>query len=430
MNGIFDIYIGGQQLEGFTSASLTREKENLTGNLNVTVFFGYVPNQPLIRQAVAGAEVIVQVAGQTVFTGEVDSRNGKGLKNQDTSAESSKTSASSSIGPDSYEVTISARGKTKVLVDSSHKHETTNLLKPTDKKVVEELLANHEIALDWQGEIVDLDKVRLRDGSPIIEELRRVAAENAHYIYEDKDGKLRVTDGPVGTGDPIILGENILTFSAEQTQEFSKSEIEVKGHFINKEKRGIEKVKDRIVKITDRWVKSNVPLVIQHYGNGTDEELERRGRFEADKRTQDAKNVTVTVFHVQSQSGAIWDIGTEHYVEVPPEGLFESMECIRVVYNVDKEKLTTTLTLAPPPQKNVSGSKTAASGLGVASGNTFDNLAATRRGLSGIEFTSGQYPDPWGSADLSVESVVNAIEKARALKNGFTSALSQITKSK
>ena len=45
-----------------------------------------------------------------------------------------------------------------------------------------------------------------------------------------------------------------------------------------------------------------------------------------------------------------WDIGNTHYVEVPPEGIFDMFECTELTYHVDAEKeLKTTLTLSPPP---------------------------------------------------------------------------------
>ena len=67
------------------------------------------------------------------------------------------------------------------------------------------------------------------------------------------------------------------------------------------------------------------------------------------KRSSESKKITIEVFHVQSPSGAPWDIGNVHYVEVPPEGIFDMFECTQLTYHVNAEKeLKTTLTLSPP----------------------------------------------------------------------------------
>ena len=68
------------------------------------------------------------------------------------------------------------------------------------------------------------------------------------------------------------------------------------------------------------------------------------------KRNSESKKITIEVFHVQSPSGQPWDIGNTHYVEVPPEGIFDMFECTELTYHVNAEKeLKTTLMLSPPP---------------------------------------------------------------------------------
>jgi hypothetical protein len=229
--------------------------------------------------------------------------------------------------------------------------------------------------------------------SKVIEELRRVATENCYYIYETRDGKLRVTDGVgVGTGDPLILGQNIMSFSASQDEAGAQSEVTVKGQRTEKEIWGKKAVLDQTTKMfRDGWVQSFSPIVVQHYGNATPEALERRGRFEMNKRSSRSKTVTIDVFHVQA-SGAPWDIGQLHYVEVPPEGIFDNFECTGLQYTVTNDNtLKTTLTLSPPPVGGAHG----ASGL-----DAFDNAVPSlagqaQKGALGVTFAPGGYPAPW-----------------------------------
>ncbi len=407
----FEIYIGGQKLQGWTSATLTRSKEQLTGSLNVVLFFNYMPSEPVARQAVAGADVNVYVGGKLAFTGEMDTRTGKGDETEKGVAGGTgggSGSRSVNIGPDSYTVTLSARGKTKRAIESSHQHQEGMLVKTTDKAVLDAVLKGSNITVDWQAAIVQLDKYRMRDGAIMLEEMARIGVENGHYLYEDRFGKLRVTDNIVGQGEHLILGENIVTFSASQSQSPAKKQIIVKGHLTDKTKRGKAKIEDRIKVVTDAWATAEIPITIQHYGNATDEALERRGKYEADTRAQDSKNVTIEVFHVQPRSGDAWDIGLEHYVEIPPEGLFEGMECVGITYKVADKKLSTTLTLAPPPSAGAGGSFSALSS-NAAIGNS-------RRTAAGITLANGTYPDPWGGAEIGTQSytgyqsIINTVE--------------------
>ena len=182
------------------------------------------------------------------------------------------------------------------------------MMQPTTKEVVEKLVEPWKTQLDWKGEVIKLDKMRFRDGARVVDELHRVGMENAYFMYETRDGKLRVTDG-VGSesgesGDPLILGQNILTFSAEQSEDEAKSKVKVKGQRTKKNKWGKKALEKTFKEVQERSVKDFVPLTVQHYGDADDKTLERRARFEANKRASASKKVTIEVFHVQSPSGS------------------------------------------------------------------------------------------------------------------------------
>jgi prophage tail gpP-like protein len=415
------IVIGGQILETWTEMSLQRSKSELTGTLSVSIFAGGMPPSPLIREAKAGAEILCYIAGQLAFTGTVDKRQGTGSKKADSAGTDDvdkthgtegggDTSLSSSIGPTEYTIKLSARGQTKRLIDSSHQHPTTNMVgQPTTKKVVEKLVEPWKTEVEWLGEEIKLDKIRFRDGGRVVDELYRVCLENCYFMYETRDGKLRVTDG-VGTdeGDPLILGRNIMTFSAEQSEDEAKSKIKVKGQRTDKMKWGKDAVEKTFKEVEDSWVKDFVPLTVQHYGDADDKTLERRARFEMNKRSADSKKITIDVFHVQTPSGKPWDVGTTHYVEVPPEGIYDMFECTELTYSVNADsELKTTLTLSPPPSK------------GEGEGHGLDemkmNTGDARRSQSGVSMVDGQFPAAWSPPQLSVlpfMTLVDALAKA------------------
>jgi prophage tail gpP-like protein len=416
------IAIGGSALDTWTEMTLERSKDELTGSLSATIFAGAMQSGPMIEAAKCGAEVTVYIGGQLAFTGTVDKREGSGTKKGKKGADKEnqksgkgETKAETNIGPDEYTIKISARGKTKRLIDSSHQHPTTNMLKPTTKQVVEKLVEPWSTQLDWKGEVIKLDKVRFRDGARVVDELHRVALENCYFMYETRDGKLRVTDGvgtESGSGDALILGQNILTFSAEQSEDKAKSKVKVKGQRTEKEKWGEEALLKTFKEIQNSLVKDLVPLTVQHYGSADDKTLERRARFEMNKRNTESKKLTIEVFHVQTPSGQPWDIGDTHYVEVPPEGIFDVFECTKLTYHVNAEKeLKTTLELSPPPSGGAGGES---GGFGLSMINMA--MGAARMSQAGVSLSASSYPDPWSPPALGQLPFMTLVDAAsRAL---------------
>lgn len=438
----FRIFIDQQELIGWTEATLERQKRNLTGVLTVQMFFTFIPDKPTFAEVTRGKDITVYVGGKLAFTGRIDKRQGRSLPSRDSRGRFVSGTNSpgtfdieSSISNDNYLITLTARGKTKYLIDSSHRHPTTNIANTTDRKAIEALIEGQPVELDWQAPIVDLPIVRFRDGSLVLDELHRVCNENCHYIYEGRDGRLVVTDtAQAGRGDDLVLGKNILSFSASQSEDRANSEIIIKGHRTGNELWGREAVIEREKTLKDNWVQTTTPLVIQHYGDATDEALERRGKFEADKRAAESKQVVLDVFHVQSPSGEAWDIGTLHYIEVPPEGVFDVMECTGIKYNVTPNSIRTTLTFTPPPTPNVKGSKS--SSLTSASTPGADNVAnATSsnprgRTMPPADSIQGQYPAKWTSAELNVTPTTVNMPEINTLtsnKLGFSSSRPPMT---
>jgi len=408
------ITVGGTELTTWTEMTLQRSKEELTGSLSVTIFAGAMPSIPMARAAAAGAEIQVYIGGQLAFFGNVDKRKGTGSKKGKKGTEEKNDdpqggSMSSSIGPTEYTIKLSARGKTKRLIDSSHQHPTTNMLKPTTKEIVEKLCEPFKIQCEWKGEVIKLDKQRFRDGARVVDELNRVACENCYFMYESRDGKLVVTDGCAGqSGDPLILGMNILEFSAEQSEEDQKSEVKVKGQRSKKDKWGEEATLKTHKTTKNKRMKSYVPFTIQHNGDADEKTLERRARFEMNARAAKAKKISIEVFHVMSMGGP-WDIGNLHYVEVPPEGIFDMFECTELTYTVNaKDELKTSLTLSPPPSAG------GGEGFGLSSINF--NTGGARKSQAGISMVVGQFPDAWLPPDLSILPFMSAAESLAQLE--------------
>lgn len=425
------IVIGGQVLRGWTSMQLQRTKEGMTGSLTVEIFFGFVPQSPQLRAAKAGAKIQVYIGGHLAFTGTTDKRKGKGTKGPASRGADGKftsppsgggTGIKASIGPNNYRITLTARGKTKDMIDSSHSHKTGSIKKAKTKRFVEAIAKPFKIPLEWRAPDLEMGTARLRDGAIAQREIDRACRDFGYFRYETRDGKLRVTDqaGPE-YGEPLILGRNILEFDAEQSEDMGHSDIRVKGQRTQKEIWGREAV-NRFKTMKQRFQKRHRPITVQNEFDASDEALERRAQHETNKRTSASKEVRVKVFHVMPESGQPWDIGKLHYVEVLTEGVATVLECTGLTYRVDDERtLTTELKLNPPP-KGKGNAMATGGGLGqapVATGLTalvaplavaasvasrvadWMQIGAARLVQAGITISEQQYPEPWEVADLS-----------------------------
>ena len=425
------ITVGGSELTTWIECNLERKKEDLTGTLSVIIFGGSVPPAPIVREAQAGAEIQVYVGGQLAFTGSVDRREGKAEKKADHKMDKGtgikaypgreKHPAGSteghgheiSLGPTEYTIHLSARGKTKRLIDSSHQHPTTNMMQPTTKEAVEKLIEPWKTQLEWKAETIKLDKMRFRDGNRVVDELNRIGREKTPTSCTRP---VTANSGSPTVWVPSLARAAIRLFSDRTSSPSQRSSRKMKRNRKSKSKASAPKstsgVKRRSKKPSRKSknssVKDFVPYTVQHYGDADDKTLERRARFEANQRANSTKKVTIEVFHVQSPSGSPWDIGDTHYVEIPPEGIYDVFECIELTYRVKYDKeLKTTLVLSPPPSGGAGGSS---GGFGLSGINSA--MGAARRSQAGISIVDGQYPAPWTGPQLSELPLMTLAEAA------------------
>lgn len=399
------VFVGGQRLEGFTRLTLRRSKQATTGQLSLTIFMSYIPDAPVLEQAMRGEPIYVYMGGHLAFNGVIDRRKDQGDNSGAAKGESKTSGPALSIGPDSYTLTIECRGKTKKLVDSSHTLKTLTVNDTSAKQMFEKLVQPLGIELDWQTSEVELNRVRLRDGARVTDELERIAEMCGLYFFETRDGKLRVTDSrpAAETGEPIILGQNILSFSTRQESDQEKKKVTVKGQKNRNEDWGEQAVLDTYVEEQDDSVIEDIPISVQLYGNGDIDTLKRRVDYEVNKRAQVSKQITVEVFGVTQQDGTPWDVGDLHYVQIPPAGVFGVFEIVGLSYNVSNDRqLKTTITLAPPTTSSA-GSDT--KGLLDSLPTSIDDVASTAASAGRAAY--GALAESW--AGPRVSSVVAAV---------------------
>jgi len=351
----FQIFVDGRLLEGYTDATLQREKHKLTGSLSISLFMGYLPESAVLPGATRGSEILVYVGGHLAFTGNIDRRE----DNADSTGKPGKA-PSLNVGPNNYTVRLTCRGKTKALIESSQQHPTGTMLGVSNKEAIENLLEPWRIELDWLAAEVSLGRVRLRDGGRVVDEIQRLAEKSGIYCYETRDGKLRVTDTPPAqTGESLVLGKNILSFSAKQEGDWSRSQVLVKGQLNSKDSWGVAAVIPPLKLVADVSLTEFTPITVQVSGDATQDILERRATYEVNRRAAETKKVRLDVFNILQANGLPWDLGVLHYVDIPPAGIKGVFEVTGLTYTARADKtLKTSLTLTPPPAPAAPSSST------------------------------------------------------------------------
>lgn len=389
--------------------TLTRKKDDMTGQANISVFMNYVPNSPVLEGVLRGMELLIYVGGKLAFTGIIDRRTDTGdrARNKDGTFRSGPSNGNSlSLGPTSYTVQLVCRGKTKQLVDNSHQGETT-VLSTTNEQAVRDLVAPWGVSVQWEAEVIDLERIRYRNGSIVFDEIERIAELSGAYVTETRDGQLRVTDQPATTtGEAIVLGRNVLTFRTDQLGDLERSEVTVQGQLNNVGDWGANAILGNVRRVADGAVQGFAPVTTQLYGNGDEASLQRRAQYESNKQATGAKQISVEVFHVQQSNGEPWDLGDVHYVEIPPAGVAGSFEVVQVEYKVDATRtLKTRLTMAPLPVSAVSA---AATGL--------DAISIPDFGASLASVNVGALAQSWTGSTLSdiTSTITDAVNDVTA----------------
>jgi len=334
------ILIGGGVLRGYTNMTLSRKKSNLTGSATISIFMNSLPTEAVLAPAVAGVDVYIYIAGVLAFSGKIDRRRDTGT-----------VAANVSVDAANYSISIAARGKAGALVDSSHANQNGYYKDATLQDIVEDLVAPWGIGVDWRAQDVDVPRHRLRDGAYVVDELHRLGEAFSLYMWEGADGRLVVTDGPSQQyGEPIVLGKNILSFTTDHLGDFDRHRIVVKGQRVLPEAWGAEAILPVEATVANTAFRGNSAIVVQHYGDGDSDQLNKRVRYEASRRNSMSKNIRLTVFNVTQQNGQPWDIGVQHFVSIPPAGVSGMFEIVELTHKVNNDQsIATELVLAPPP---------------------------------------------------------------------------------
>lgn len=390
----------------------------MTGSLTVELFYADIPNSPVIRSVIAGAEISVLIYGQVAFTGTIDARTGQGKgkhkgKHQHSQGKdahalndknlagvdrSGKNPAGAGVhtyaDAESYKIVIEARGKAKRLVDSSHDHPTGQMSNTTVPQIFNTLTKNFNVQVNnTSNDSLQIERAVFRDGAAVYSELHRWAREHNLLTFEAPNGQLNLTvDSAGGSGEPLILGMNILSFDCTQSDNQDNKTVTIKGQRSGIPYHGKQAVMNKIV-ITNPAVSDYSPVIHQLNADASPQRLKSRSKYEADRATQQGKKITIDVFSVQSTTGEPWDLNITHYVQIPPEGIYSEFVVDELTYFVEaKGVLKTELKLVPTASGGGGTGGGSGSSVATSDAQAYGNAQAAQAGLV---FIAGMYPAPW-----------------------------------
>ena len=329
------VLIDRQPLDRIKELSLSRSTENVTGELNLSIFMDWIPEERVFNGVLRGAETLVYIGDHLAFTGTLDTRRDRGTP------------------PGEYQIDLVARGRTKRLIDYSHRHPTGTILKTTSRQVFETLTQPFGIQIEWLAEDIPIPRVRLRQGARVHDELRRIAQRSGLNFYETRDGKLRVVDRPTNDGgEPLVLGKNILSFDADLRGDLEKRQIRVTGQRTEPNVWGTQAIIPPVLNLRDETIPEDGELTVQMYGTATPDALVRAGSYDYNRRLAAGREINIELFGQLQSTGEPWDLGLKHQVEIIPAAVSGLFEAQSITYTLDHDATwRTNLSLHPPQVK-------------------------------------------------------------------------------
>jgi prophage tail gpP-like protein len=359
----------GGSIEHFTRVTWSISAESTEQTATFEVFMDAPPPSPAYPFIVDEAQATVMIGGAIAITGEIESRKGEGDK-------------------ESYKLSFTVKSKPKKGQKSHAKLGKGQKLNTTTKTVANEIAKNGGLDISY-GEDVDDDKIEqhIAVGDTTTDhEIKNIFRDRGYLVYAHHDGTIRVEGADKGdSGCDLIVGQNVMDFSAEQSSEKKRGKIKATGTLtLSKDTnrkatltpQGIQKMKS---KIEGDWV-------VWADGDQSAKALKKRAKYESNRRDAAGKEVSFTLFGINAPDGKPWRVNAQHYCEVPSESVFDTLRLKSISGSATKTEIKVEVTLAP-----INGLSNSNAGAAAPTAVR----AAVKRQQKGAPLKKDQYPAPW-----------------------------------
>lgn len=189
---VVELYLNEHIFSGWTKLSVTRSLESMSGQFEVGIA---LKKDADVSQIQPGAEIALEMNGQRVITGYLDS-----LKQ--------------TISGENKEISASGRDKTADLVDCAVIHQSYHFKNQTLQQIAETICKPFNIGVIWavteQGAGEKIAVWQVEPGETAFDTLSKAARHKGVLVTSDVQGNLVFTDPSDEVVGEFKLGDNIL----------------------------------------------------------------------------------------------------------------------------------------------------------------------------------------------------------------------------
>jgi prophage tail gpP-like protein len=279
------LHLAGQSYGGWQSIHIKRGLEQVAGTFELSVSERW-PGQDVPRPIRPGAACTLRVDGRTVITGWVDD-------------------VSVSYDAREHTVSVSGRDATGDLVDCSAP--STQFALFTLAEIAEQLCQPYGIGvINRAGRGLPFQRMKNNEGDTVFEALEAAARCRGVLLLSDGQGNLvisRVAGQRVRT--PLVLGENILSMSAQFSDRDRFSEYTIKGQTVGTDDWSGESAAQPAGRAVDKAITRHRPLTVLAEEQADGATAQERAEWERNVRYGRSRSLSVTVQGWTNESG-LW----------------------------------------------------------------------------------------------------------------------------
>ncbi|MGF1708425.1 phage baseplate assembly protein [Enterovibrio baiacu] len=323
--------IGGRVWQGWKQVSTTRALSAVTGEHQFSITRSWQDAEALpLREGMA---VEVFVGEDKVATGYIAERV-------------------PSYDANTLSYHITARCKTKDLVESSLVHPSGEWKHVTLATLAAEICRPYGIAVEVQTDIGGpFITVRLEQGESPFELLERLARQRGVLLTSNANGNLviaRASDIQLHTA--LVLGQNILAARGRfsESERFSQYIIKGVGNGAAFDAESPARVGGQSVSVNDNDITRYRPKIILSEEVFTADGASRRGQWQKQRALAHATTTEITVQGWRMPNGMLWPLNRLIKVLDPIQGIDDVLLIASLTRLEDDQGRTTVLGLVPP----------------------------------------------------------------------------------
>jgi prophage tail gpP-like protein len=326
-----DLIVGGRRYGGWKSVRVQRSIENLAGSFELEVtdrWAGQDEAWPIGEEDPCR----VEIKGETVIDGYVDRR-------------------SISLAGDERRLSYSGRDRAAVLADCSADLDRWTFRNASVVDVARKVCQPFGITVSVQAGLSlpkPPRKLVVSPGETALSAITKAAEPSGVLLVSDGAGGLLITRAGTARAAPLVLGQNILSASADfdSGERFSVYAVVTQVGGTDEASGGATRVRARA---TDQGVRrTERTLIIRPEAGVTSDYARQRADWEARVRAARAEAVTITVIGWEQPGGSIWPVNALTRVRASAVGVDGDLLISGVTFSISDGGERTELRLVRP----------------------------------------------------------------------------------